>query len=340
MKFVVNISMAMRISRNSFSLLAQMKRMLLISAGLACLILSLFSINVRAGTSQIVRFSSPSELISAVNDLRATYGLSPYIPNDILMGIAQQHAEYLLSAGTSTHYSADGLSPSQRALKAGYAVAGDLSMGGFFSENITGGSGKTAQEAVDSWTKDDPHLNTMISSNLQDIGAGVAVSGNTYIYVIDCGLSTGGTPATFGPPPSYQTSIATLIPNTPNADGSIFHIVKPGDTTSMIAYSYGISFDKLLTLNGLQSDSVIYPEQTLIIRSANTATPTPPTSTPSKIQTLTPWPTVTLTRLPATVSPTPLHQRASSNSTNAAVIIVLVALGSAALIAIFGSRKK
>ena len=75
---------------------------------------------------------------------------------------------------------------------------------GFFSENIAAGVGMTAEEAVRYWTGDDPHLNTMISSNLQDIGAGVAVSGNTYYYVIDCGLSTGGTPAAFTPPPSYK----------------------------------------------------------------------------------------------------------------------------------------
>jgi len=75
----------------------------------------------------------------------------------------------------------------------------------------------------------------MISPNLQDIGAGVAVAGNTYYYVIDCGLSTGGVPRPLTPPPQYTTPVATLVPNTPNADGSITYIVRSGDTPLAIA---------------------------------------------------------------------------------------------------------
>src|SRR5512136_1524908 len=64
--------------------------------------------------------STPSELIDAVNAFRASRGLPPYTPNSILMGIAQQQAEYILALGSITHISANGLSPSQRALQAGY----------------------------------------------------------------------------------------------------------------------------------------------------------------------------------------------------------------------------
>jgi uncharacterized protein YkwD len=70
--------------------------------------------------------STASELIEAVNTLRASYGLSPYTPNSILMGIAQRQAEYILSIGTGTHIGPNGLRPFQRALQAGYPVAGDL----------------------------------------------------------------------------------------------------------------------------------------------------------------------------------------------------------------------
>ncbi len=171
----------------------------------------------------IPNLSTASELIDAVNALRASLWAAPYTPNSILMSIAQRQAEYNLSIGTITHISADGLQPFQRALQAGYPVAGDISNGrpGFFSENIIAGVGLTAEEAVEDWTEDAPHLNTMISTNLQDIGAGVAVSGNTYYYVIDCGLSTGGTPAsfyssTFLPPsrrhPRFRTHPTQMAP--------------------------------------------------------------------------------------------------------------------------------
>ncbi len=138
----------------------------------------------------------------------------------------------------------------------------------FSLKMLLAGVGMTAEDAVKQWTQDDPHLNTMISPVLQDIGAGVAVSGNTYYYVIDCGLSTGGTPAAFTPPPSYNPPQPTLIPNTPNADGSIIYIVKSGDTLLGIAISYNISLDDLLALNGLTIKSVIYTGQKIIIRRA------------------------------------------------------------------------
>jgi uncharacterized protein YkwD len=285
--------------------------------------------------------STANELIDAVNALRATYGLSPYSPNSILMSIAQQQAEYILSLGTGTHYSADGLRPFQRALQAGYPVAGNLSLGGFFSENITGGVGMTAEEAVQAWTGDDPHLNTMISSNMQDIGAGVAFAGDTYYYLIDCGLSTGGTPATFVPPPTYKTPVATMIPNTPNADGSITYVVKPGDTTLGIAISYGLSLNALLSMNGLTEKSVIYPNQKIIVRSAYTPTPTSPTGTPTERPTITPWPTSTKTPTRTSIPSTPTKSPglAFTSARSAVTTIVVVALVIAALLALLGRKR-
>ena len=93
-------------------------------------------------------YSSGSDLINAVNALRATYGLAPYRTNSILMDIAQVQAEYLVSIGTISHSGPDGSRPYQRALAAGYPVAGDLSLGGWFSENLTAGVGQTAEDAV------------------------------------------------------------------------------------------------------------------------------------------------------------------------------------------------
>ncbi len=309
---------------------------------LVMLTISFPSQPAQAESAAAPHFTTPSELIEAVNALRASYGLPPYSTNSILMSIAQEQAEYNLSISTITHTSADGLRPFQRALQAGYPVAGDLSLGGFFSENIAAGVGLSAEEVVDIWTGDDPHLNTMISSNLQDIGAGVAGSGNTYYFVIDCGLSTGGTPRAFTPPPSYNPPVATIIPNTPNADGSVTYIVQPGDTTLGIALAYGLTLDELLALNGLTEKSVIYPDQKIIIRVGYTPTPTQPTSTPTGRPTITPWPTstptFTLTPIPAT--PTSSPGLPASAARNTVVVIIIAALVIAALIVLPGLKRK
>jgi uncharacterized protein YkwD len=286
--------------------------------------------------------SSPAELIDAVNALRSSYGLPPYNSNSILMGIAQNQADYNISSGNNTHYSADGLSPSQRALQAGYPVAGDLSLGGFFSENITMGVGMTSEEAVENWTGDDPHLNTMISSNLQDIGAGVAVSGDIYYYVIDCGLSTGGTPVPFSKPRSSNPVIPTRVPNTPNADGSVTYIIKSGDTILGIALANGLTLDELLALNGLTAKSVIYPNQTIIIRAGYTPTPTQPTGTPTERPSITPWPTSTTASTETILPPSPTLSPGLpvSSARSTAIIIIVATLVIAALLAFLGRGRR
>src|SRR5215216_1572951 len=142
--------------------------------------------------------SSPYDLIDAVNALRASYGLAPYSINPILMSTAQNQADYMAATGHVSHSDAEGSSVTDRLLAAGYPLAGDLSLGGFRSENITSGSeGMSAQTAVDQWTGDALHLTTMISPNLTEIGAGVTVNGGRVYYVIDCAQPTNnGVPPT------------------------------------------------------------------------------------------------------------------------------------------------
>jgi len=316
--------------------------LVLISLFLA-FIISFSPREIRAKSVTIPNLSTASELIDAVNALRASYGLSPYISNSILMRIAQKQAEYMASSGVANnHYSADGLLPYQRALQAGYAVKGDLSLGGFFAENITAGVGMTADEAVKQWTQDDPHLNTMISTNLQDIGAGVAVSGNTFYYVIDCGFSTGGTPVAFTPPPSYNPTKSIMVLNTPNADGSLTYTVQSGDTLLGIAIAYNISLDDLFALNGLTAKSLIYSGQKIIIRTAYTPTPTFPTLTPTGLPTITSWPTSsptsTKTLFPPTSTPSPALPIPAAQ--RAVMMIIISALLLSALLAFVGIKRK
>jgi hypothetical protein len=268
--------------------------------------------------------------------------LPAYQPNSILMGIAQTHAEYMAAIGVSNvHTDAQGLLPFQRALAAGYMVAGDLALHGFFSENVIGGVGMTPQDAVNEWMGDEPHLNTMVASTLFDVGAGVAVVGNTFYYCLDAGRSNGGTPVAYTPPAPLYTSVPTIIPNTPNADGSIFHIIQPGDTIGTIAEAYDVPIADLLRLNNITLQSKIYAGNKLIIHAANTPTPTQPTGTPTELPTITAWPTSTptFTETPLLHTPTPSPGLPASAARNSVFAIIAAALVIAGLIALIGRKR-
>ena len=245
--------------------------------------------------------SSPYDVINAVNALRASYGLAPYNISSILMATAQAQADFMAATGHVSHTGLGGSSVTERLLAAGYPLAGDLSLGGFRSENITSGNeSKTAQDAINGWTGDAPHLTTMISPSLTEIGAGVSVNGGRVYYVIDCAL-----PTTNGAPqPAAQTAVAagtTVVPAgqvmipvvvvTPNAEGDIIHEVKPGQTLWQIAISYETKIDEIKRLNNLYTND-IYPGEKLLIRKAITAA----TGTPSSTATF--EPAATSTSLP------------------------------------------
>lgn len=256
--------------------------------------------------------TDPYALIDEVNSLRINNGLAPYSINPILMSIAQSHASFMASNGVS-HYGVGGSSPYERALAAGYPLAGDLTLGGFFSENITAGSQKSVSDAVIEWQGDAPHLNTMLSSNLTEIGAGmVNIDGYIY-YVIDCGRPTNSGVAQ--PIPTSMASVLeniplapvvvnTLVPNTPDALGKIFHTVAAGETLWLIGVSYGLSAQQIRDANPGVFGDEIYVGQKLYLPGGKTQTsqavsptnevsPTylPITSTPTS---LTPTPTITL----------------------------------------------
>jgi uncharacterized protein YkwD/LysM repeat protein len=301
--------------------------------------------SISATSASSPHSSTAYELIDAVNALRATRGLAPYQSNSILMGIAQAQAEYMAAIGVSnTHMDAQGLRPYQRALAAGYLVAGDLSNGspGWFSENVTGGSELSAQDAVNQWMGDAAHQGTMLSDVFRDVGTGVAIIGNTYYYCLDTGLSTGGTPVVYTPPAPLHPVTPTIVPNTPNADGSILHIVQVGDTLGSLSLAYKVPLEDILKLNNLTLKSTIYVNQKIIIRQTYTPTPTLPTSTPTIPPTSTPLPsstsTSTATRIPPT--PTPSPGLPLSAAGGAVTTIAVSALVLAGLIALLGRKRR
>jgi uncharacterized protein YkwD len=342
--------------------------MILCNKSLSCLVFRIFALilvfgcfytSVQAGNSSLVQRdylqadTDPYTLIAEVNALRAANGLAALTPDPILMSVSQQHADYMASIGTVTHYSADGSRPFQRSLAAGYPVAGDLSQGGFHSENIIAGQNLSPAEAVSRWTGDAPHLNTMLSPNYTDIGAGVSVAGSTVYYVIDASRKSGAavpayTPQSVNGTPVYNLNplVSTIFPNTPLPDGSTIHVVKPGETLWLIAITYGLKIKDIQLLNNLPADSPIFPGQQLLINKVS-ITPTR-TSGPSLTveRTLVSTPSLLMTKqIAQPPSPVSTIQPFSSNGTvknyTVPILIILGALMVAAMVArSSGSRRK
>jgi LysM repeat protein len=284
-----------------------------------------------------------AELIAAVNEFRATKDLPPYKTNSILTTIAQAQADYIVHNGVMTHFNASGTPPYQRAIKAGYAVAGDLSKGGNFSENIGSGSGLTASDIIITWQENDKDLQTLISTDLVDVGAGMAMAGGVTYYVLDAGASavdskTPQTPPTKTPLPGTQPVVITT--STPLEDGTVYHIVQANEALWSIAQSYNTTIDNIRLLNHIIGND-IFEGQKLLIRKpkpVDTVTPTAlPTATfgiPTSTATQPVTPSATNTATPVPVPP------ASRQSGGIAVgVIVLAALVAAGIGSWLGKKK-
>ncbi len=247
--------------------------------------------------------ASASELLAQVNALRAANGLPAYRATQAVMAAAQAHSDYQASIGSVTHTGAGGSRPRDRAAAAGYGGGGTI----FVSENILGGGGFTASDAVQAWQGDALHLNTMLGASYQDAGAGMAEAGGAVYYTLDVGYVAGSE----APPPpadgatpaataaAANPTLAAVTPVftvTPHADGSIVHVVQPGQALWSIAIAYQVKVADLWELNGLNESSVIYPGDKILVKAA------PPTATPTI--TLTPTRTPRPTRLTATLRPT------------------------------------
>ena len=294
---------------------------------------------VHAGNpDQPRRAASPYDLINAVNALRASYGLPPYSISSTLMYVAQSHADYMAAIGDVTHTGSGGSSVTERLLAAGYPLAGDLSLGGFRSENITGGGeNKTAQEAINGWTGDAPHLNTMISPNLTEIGAGVAVANGRVYYVIDCALPTtsGATQSSASGVSGASTVLPGEVPipavvvSTPNETGAVIHEVLPGQTLWQIAIAYNAKIVDIRNLNGLLGDS-IYPGDALVIRIDQPVVTETPVSVTTEVPTATFTPTFTSTSIPPTLesisTPSAPNMVSTDTSSVMTYVIGLIAL--------------
>jgi uncharacterized protein YkwD/LysM repeat protein len=280
--------------------------------------------------------ASAYDLVYAVNELRAAYGLPAYSINSILMFTAQNQADFMSTNGIVTHLGPGGSTATQRLLAAGYPLSGNLSLGGFRSENIIALQvNMSAQDAVTAWMGDAPHQNTMLSPDLTEIGVGVSVAGGLAYYVIDCAQ-----PATGGvllPASTPVIESGTIVPaneavnypvtlSTPNANSDVIHEVQSGQVLWQIAIAYKVKIDDIKRLNNLFGND-IYPGDRLLIKNEVTPTSAPLATVTSELtstSTVVPFVTATPTLFVMTTQTTIIITKQNNGTTVISVIAIIV----------------
>jgi LysM repeat protein len=241
-------------------------------------------------------------------------------------------------------------------LMLGYPLSGDLSLGGYRSENYAYGMNLTVPAVIEMWLGDDPHTNTMLSPYRSDIGAGVASgSDGTIYYVIDTALRTtsgrpqpeatlyfpngGGTPGAPGTQPALVSQyIVPVAVATARPDGDVFHKVQYGQTLWSIAIQYGTTIEQIQSYNNLEDTSVYVGWILLVQKNATQPAPVPtatatlpevvktpiiPTSTQIIVRTATP----TVTTIPTVVSQASQNDHVIVISIIISFIVLMVTLG-------------
>ncbi|MEW6287850.1 MAG: LysM peptidoglycan-binding domain-containing protein [Chloroflexota bacterium] len=109
---------------------------------------------------------------------------------------------------------------------------------------------------------------------------------------------------------------------TPEADGRYYHTVQSGETLFWIANLYGVAPADLMSWNGLNNNSIIHPNQKLLLLvtppATATFTPAPATATPS--------PTASHTPAPPTVTPTMITTASASSGFNLGLFLAVLAI--------------
>lgn len=107
-------------------------------------------------------------------------------------------------------------------------------------------------------------------------------------YFDDASLTVGGAGGTAPVVPGVPTAVPTpataafVVAQAPRADGSLVHLVMPGDTMAGIAFAYGVPVDEIMALNPtLRSPRYIRIGQELLIREAGSASAPSPSARPT-----------------------------------------------------------
>ncbi len=276
---------------------------------------------------------APADLIAAVNKLRASRNLPPLRADTALMNAAQAHAAYQASIGYFTHLGAGGTNETNRARAAGYGNGANI----ICDEAVALAQLATSVDYVVNtiWNDYDHREQIILNPQYTDAGAGIAEKNGVVYYTLDvCAIqnkSTSEAHITMTPEAIMPQQTAT-----PRQNGSIIHVVQPGETVWSIAMAYQVSVDTLIAQNGLSTKNpLIYPNQQLLVRPAFTPTipptitrtPRPPTRTPRPTFTLRPTqPTATINATTEETRPPKLIRMPRLSHQNFAFILIGISI--------------
>ena len=294
------------------------------------------------------------DLVAAVNAYRAANGYYQIPINSLVMSAAQTHAEWIVATGQGGHIGAGGSDETMRVSWTGYGGGASIQC----DESWAGG--RTVDDAVyGAWT-DWVHQEVMLNAwgnRYTDIGGGVAARGDgKYVFVLNVCMVVGQPSSEDVPNRSGSSSVPTagsptaadpsqyifgVTRATPQADGSIRHIVRYGQTLISIAEAYNTTADELRTLNKMgANNTVIWPDQELLIRSGTgvaeplaAPTPTPEmtaaTASLAAVQALPSQPSST-----STAQPTRIPTQTAAADTRLDPRLGLMLLGTSSLVLI------
>ena len=254
-------------------------------------------------TWNLVRLNAPGayDVIAAVNSLRASQGLGALVIDGSLMAAAQVQADYLASIGgpniTNGHLGAGGTYAYDRAAAAGYPLPQGVDVLECWAWANNSVSINFIINDYGMWG-DPAHMDVMLHNYGKHVGAGVTEKDGNVYYILNVstvwGVSTGNTVTTSStrvPTRSTTPQVVQVDVSTPNPDGSISHVVQPGQALWSIARAYGVTEDQLRLLNNYAPNTnTIYVGETLKIRMAYTPTPSPTITPTSRPPTRTPVP--------------------------------------------------
>jgi len=140
-------------------------------------LLALFLLSLPLSTALSAPQKAPTayDVIAAVNNLRASYGLPPYDVDPTLMMAAQTQADYLASTPSfgSGHVGPGGTDADARAIALGFPYVQGLDINenwGILQE------GEPIETLIFNMWGDALHMHTMLHDRVQLMGAGVAVT--------------------------------------------------------------------------------------------------------------------------------------------------------------------
>ncbi len=281
-------------------IVARMKRDLRVV--LCVLALWVAAVSAPSGYAQ----DAASELLTRVNNLRASLGLPAYRWNNALAAAAANQARWMVDNNQVSHTQPDGSTPRSRARAAGYPSQ-------LVSENIYMGGMASVDAAWNFWVNSGVHYAGLTNARYDEVGIATAAGAGGRAYVMVFGTSSGNweAPAVQRPNSSRPNAAPPPLPivGVDNV-GNIMYEIQPGDDLGTIALLFGYSWGDIpaiMDLNSLTQDDIRrlrIGSVLLVPPKSGTYTPTPePTRDPS-IPTETPTPTLTLTPT-ATATPAP-----------------------------------